>query len=60
MNKQKLIFVYWLPDSVSIKARIPFASVKEPFRTKVGGLKEVTVSGKKDKTFDEVTKEIGK
>lgn len=60
MNIAKLIFVYWLPDTVPLKARVAYAAAKETFRAKVGGLKEFSISAVNDKTFEEVTKELSK
>lgn len=60
MNIAKLVFVYWLPDTVSIKARVTYAAAKETFKAKVGGLKEFNVSAVNDKTFEEITKELDK
>lgn len=58
MSISKLIFVYWLPDTVPLKVRVPYAASKETLRSQVGGLKEITVCSINDKTFEEVIKEL--
>lgn len=60
MNISKLVFVYWLPDTVPLKARVTYAASKETLRSQTGGLKEFSISAINDRTFEEITKELDK
>lgn len=39
MNCSKLFFCYWLPDGTPLKLKLPYATFKESFKTKldIGG-----------------------
>jgi cofilin len=61
MNISKLLFIYWLPDTTPIKAKIPYASAKEKFKAKLNAaLKEFTVGAKNEYTVEDITKELSK
>ena len=53
MKISKLIFVYWSPEGVPIKARMIYAGAKEGFKSKLSTFKELVID-RQDHPFQEV------